>query len=277
MLAGVLLLVSQASFPNLSLTTRATTGRPGGAIETTTVQIKGQRQRHTFGIEVRDQHFQSGFSAEISQCDRRRAIMLNDAAKIYGILPMPDRPVRRRAFATSMPVDTRPVTQTTTIDARDMGERRKVGPLEARHVITTWSTETVDPAQNNTRVVDGWYVDLPSADCEDHGAYSASAFLIGGSSKGRSDVKWRGRARTGFPIEEIDRTDAPFGRAERRVRLVSISDAPLPDSLFDIPAGYRPALPMLYGGFDMQRADTWTNRAVMAWETASAWLHQWWR
>jgi hypothetical protein len=275
-LAGVLLLVAQASFPDLTVTTRATTNRPDSAVETRTVQIKGQRQRHTFGIEIRDRHFQSGFSAQISQCDLHRGILLNDAAKIYGIVPMRDRTalLRARAIGAMPPADNRPVVQTITIDARDTGERRKVGPLDARHVVTTWKTDAADAALNETRVQDGWYVDLPAAaDCQGR----VDAFLVSGPANGRTEVKRRGTARTGFPIEETDCTVTPSVTIERRLRLVAVSEASLPDSLFEIPADYRPALPRFDGGVDMQRPDTWANRAVMAWETASAWVRQWWR
>jgi hypothetical protein len=275
-LASALLLVSQASFPNLSITTRTTTDRPGTAIEIRTVQIKGQRQRHSFGVDIRDRRYQSGPSIEIIQCDLHREIILNESAKIYGIISMPDRAalLRARAAAMSQPADTRPVTQTITIDAEDAGERRKVGRLEARHVITKWTMEAKDAVLKSTRVQDGWYVDLPTADCERH---DRAAFLTSERSGERSEVKWRGTAHTGFPIEEIDRTDTSYGIVERRLRLASISEAPLPDSLFDVPPGYRPALPTFGGGFDLQRPDTWANRAALAWEAARVWVRQWLR
>jgi hypothetical protein len=94
-------------------------------------------------------------------------------------------------------------------------------------------------------------------------------------ASGRTEVKWRGTGRAGFPLMQTDRTTTASGVFEQRTELVAVSDATLADGLFEIPAGYRPALMRFDGGFDMLRADTWTNRASLAWETASAWVGQW--
>ena len=43
------------------------------------------------------------------------------------------------------------------------------------------------------------------------------------------------------------------------------------DWRWDLPAGYRPALPRLTGGFDMTRPDTLTNRLQSYWQELTAW------
>ena len=158
------------------------------------------------------------------------------------------------------------------INTVDTGERRQVGPYSARHVITTITTDPSPGA--NTRpseaVEDGWYIDLPPAGCWDAG--DARFFLIGsvvrpGRAPERMNVEFRGAGRRGFPIEETTRRrgehEPPI---TTRVRLIEFSEAVLDKSLFDVPAGYRPALQRLIGRFDMTKPDTVANRVTGYWE-----------
>jgi hypothetical protein len=50
------------------------------------------------------------------------------------------------------------------------------------------------------------------------------------------------------------------------VKLIEFSEAVLDKSLFDVPAGYRPALPRLIGRFDMTKPDTVANRLAAYWQ-----------
>jgi hypothetical protein len=81
------------------------------------------------------------------------------------------------------------------------------------------------------------------------------------------NVKFRGAGRRGFPIEETTRR---HGEHEppitTRVKLIEFSEAVLDKSLFDVPAGYRPALPRLIGRFDMTKPDTVANRVAAYWQ-----------
>ena len=83
----------------------------------------------------------------------------------------------------------------------------------------------------------------------------------------RMHVEFRGAGRRGFPIEETTRRrgehEPPI---TTRVKLIEFSEAVLDKSLFDIPAGYRPALPRLIGGFDMTEPDTVANRLAAYWQ-----------
>ncbi len=87
-------------------------------------------------FEVRGQSYRPGPSVVITQCDLRREIIVNEHGKIY-----PQAFARARPGAKAQAPDSRPVTRTITIDAVDTGERRAVGPLVARHVMTRWKTE----------------------------------------------------------------------------------------------------------------------------------------
>jgi hypothetical protein len=61
-----------------------------------------------------------------------------------------------------------------------------------------------------------------------------------------------------------DRDSRPSAEHEppitTRMTLIEFSEAILDKSLFDVPAGYRPALPRLIGCFDMTKPDTVANR-----------------
>jgi len=141
-----------------------------------------------------------------------------------------------------------------------------------RHVITTITTDSVPDA--NTRpgesVEDGWYLDLPPAGCQDTGDghfFSIGSVVRAGRAPDRVNVEFHGAGRRGFAIEETRRHrgehEPPF---TSRVTLVEFSEAVLDRSLFDVPRGYRPALPHLIGGFDMTKPDTVANRVVAYWE-----------
>jgi hypothetical protein len=277
MIAAVLLLVAQAALPDLTITTtRTSSDRQTDTIDTTTIQIKGARQRMTQTLEVRGQSDQSGPSVVITQCDLRREIIVNEHGRIYGLMPLFDPEAlaaRARAASKSQAPDTRPVTRTITIDAVDTGQRRPVGPLVARHVITRWKTAGVTPPRDSERLIDGWYVDLPVFDCQNR---PGVAFLSG-PAEGRTDIRWLGKARTGYPIGETDRRTGASGDVETVTDLVSVETTKLDDGLFDIPAGYRAALPRFDGSFDLERPDTFWNRASALWSMASAWARQWWR
>ena len=58
--------------------------------------------------------------------------------------------------------------------------------------------------------------------------------------------------------------------------LEEISDVPLDPALFEIPDGYRPALPVGNGGFDLERPDTLVNRVRVAYENTASWLQYTW-
>jgi hypothetical protein len=154
----------------------------------------------------------------------------------------------------------------------DTGERRQLGSYSARHVITTITTDPSPGA--NTRasesVADGWHIDLPPAGCwkAGDGHFVATGSIVrAGGAPDRMHVEFRGGGRRGFPIEETTRRrgehEPPI---TTRVELIEFSEAVLDRSLFDVPAGYRPALPRLIGHVDMTKPDTVANRLVASWQ-----------
>jgi hypothetical protein len=81
------------------------------------------------------------------------------------------------------------------------------------------------------------------------------------------NVEFRGAGRRGFPIVETTRHrgehEPPITTS---VTLIEFSEAVLDRSLFNGPAGYRPALPRLIGRFDMTKPDTVANRLAAYWQ-----------
>jgi hypothetical protein len=80
-------------------------------------------------------------------------------------------------------------------------------------------------------------------------------------------LDFRGAGRRGFPIVATTRRrgehEPPITTS---VELIELSEAVLDTSLFDVPAGYRPALPRLFGRFDLTKPDTIANRLAASWQ-----------
>lgn len=127
-----------------------------------------------------------------------------------------------------------------------------------------------------TRVRDGWYLDLPSPQCDESVYGAGETMLFATGSVGRTEIKWKGTARTGWPVIETDRHVGDNGTFIATTSLVEFSDAPLDPELFDVPPGYRPALPLGHGGFDLEKPDTVVNRVRHAVENVASWVHYTW-
>ena len=254
---------------DVTITTRRTISRPHTVSQVRTLQIKGPRRRTSFTFERAG--LASAAGIHITQCDLAREIAVNDRAALYAISPIP----ASRGPSHDAAADTRPLGETVTVDAVDTGERRTVGPFTARRVVTTTTTERAgqrDPV--STRVQDGWYLDLPSQCGDAHGA--GATMLIAGSVSVRTEVKWKGTARSGWAVAETDTTIDQYHRSVATTALVELSTAALDSALFEVPHGYRPALPLRHGGFDLEKPDTVVNRVRDAVESAASWVHYTW-
>jgi len=125
--------------------------------------IKGARERSESSMGY-------GYDqVNITQCDLKRTIQINDKVKKYLITPMEID----TSTATSTPASTpapRPATPsrsggivtyvTTSIDT---GERREMFGFTARHVKSSTTIQSSPDACNPTNLrteVDGWYIDL---------------------------------------------------------------------------------------------------------------------
>jgi hypothetical protein len=264
--------------PDLTIKTRETIDLPQSTVQTNTLYFKGAWHRRELHLQ-----FPSALPAQrtvrystITRCDERRTLELNHEARLYGWSPLTfiGRDlywVRSRLRATPEPPAAGADVK-ITINTVDTGERRQVGSYSARHVITTITTDPGPGAHTgpSESVEDGWHIDLPPAGCwnagDEHSFLTASV-VRAGEAPDRIHVEFRGAGRRGFPIEETTRRhgghEPPI---TTRVMLIEFSEAVLDKSLFDVPAGYRPALPHLIGHFDMTKPDTVANRLAAYWD-----------
>jgi hypothetical protein len=271
--------------PDLTLRLRSTT-EAAGTIEsasTTTVYFKGARQRQEFVIE-RGVFIggQSRQSTIITQCDEHRTVLLHDGARTYAYQPIYDPSNYFRRARESSPLT--PLRATTTTNSVDTGERRRIGPYVARHVVTTRRTDFEPDGQTRVEERDGWYVDVPVG-CHDWAARAELYDTTPGAPGG--PMVLRGNGHRGFPIIETLRI--PNGRSVWReghatnvtitskTGLVQVSEEVLDAALFTVPPDYRPALPSRRGGHHMSKPDTLVNRAVSYWEELVAWANHMFR
>jgi hypothetical protein len=269
--------------PDLTIKTRWTIDHPDSSVRIEIIYLKGARQRRETIIDrpakasaVTGQR--THVATTITQCDRRRTVFLNLNAKTYGYSTINDPAEHFRNASRRTPV-TETVTGgnvTITIDAVDTGERRRIGRHVARHVVTTTKTESGPGAsvRPETDERDGWYVDLPSVGCLDDRGH-ASAFLVGyvqpAGTRDRVQVRHLRTARLGYPVDETDRTSGSGATSTTKIELIEFSERPLDPGLFDVPTDYRPALPGLYGGFDLSKPDTLLNRVESYWQELVKW------
>jgi len=87
-----------------------------------------------------------------------------------------------------------------------------------------------------------------------------------GGAPDRMNVEFRGAGRRGFAIEGTTRRRGEHEPpVTTRVKLIEFSDAVLDKSLFDVPAGYRRALPRPSVA-SMTKPDTVANRLAAYWQ-----------
>ena len=273
------------------LTIRTRTVHPGNGhfASSMTLRLKGPRQlmETAYGSEVQPRVM----FTSISQCDVRRMLLLNHDARLYVYQPVMDLSRYERAAVAArasrenhgLGVREDPL-RTMTIDAVDTGERQQFGALTARHVITTRKMDDrrEQPARSTTEVQDGWYVDLPPVGCVDWGTsttFEATAIVVGTPSSPESfpSVKRLGRAKRGFPLIETTRVAGVEQAQRERTELLEVSGDPIDPAVFDVPAGYRPALQRWDGTPDMSRPDTFFNRAALLWENVKYFASSYWR
>jgi hypothetical protein len=240
-----------------------------------TLYLKGPRQRREY---LQDKPAKATF-ATISRCDERKRIDLNDDAKVYAELPILDWPEQRKRARPVEPTETAGADVTITTDSIDTGERRQQGAYTARHVKIKIVVESGSGAAmpSSVEARDGWYIDLPGLGCEDSGQRIGflSATFVPASRHDRIHFKKLGSAPAGFPLEEaITRTERGKSTVSK-LELLEFSEAPLGDALFQVPAGYSPALSTPHGGYDMTRPETLTNRVHVYWAELKDWTRQW--
>lgn len=210
----------------------------GQSYENTTY-IKGKRQRT---------ETMNGMMVNITQCDLRRGIQMNPAAKTYMVNPFADAEAGTATAATGRHSG---VVQaggrvSTTITVKDTGERKQMFGFTARHLIITMETVSSPDAcsKNNTKMqTDGWYIDFePQFNCDQTYAprnYNPSG--KGGGCQDKYEMKQVGTAKRGYPVyEKMTMFDESGKEMMSYVNeVVELSKATLDAGLFDLPEGYR--------------------------------------
>jgi hypothetical protein len=87
----------------------------------------------------------------------------------------------------------------------------------------------------------------------------------------RLHFKQLGSARRGYAIQETTRHSEDGRTSVAQVELVEFSEAPLDAALFEVPSGYRTALPLVHGGYDLTQPDTLVNRLHTYWDEVVLW------
>lgn len=228
----------------------------GGQTSENTTYIKGQRQRteqNPGGIQM----------VQLTQCDLKRSVQLNDRMKTY-IISAFEQNLSAIQNPQSEMVNDGVVrsggTVTSTVTYKDTGETRKMFGYTARHILTTMETISTPDACliiDSKMEIDGWYIDADFAlDCE-NAKYTAGFNTSRESGcQDKYQTKTIGNSKRGFPVyEKMAMFDQNGNELAATVsEVVEFSQATLDKALFEIPADYREvrdAAAMYSGGLSM--------------------------
>jgi hypothetical protein len=262
------------NFPDLTIKTRRTYDNHYSSVQT--LYLKGSRQRSEYIIQNAGSSMNG---ATITQCDERLRLNLHDKEKTYTSFPIEDWATRVKRARPAPQVETTGADVAVTVDSVDTGERRKMGNYELRRVKTTSKVEPSPGAvmQASVTEVDGWYVDLPGLGCEEARGVGFSYLMAFSGKRDRVQIKRLGTAPHGYPVEETSSKIEAGLTAISKAELLEFSEAPLDAALFEVPAGYSPALRTARGGFDMTRPDTLSNRLQSYWAELTTSVQRWFR
>ena len=239
------------------------TGQPGqGGAPTfeNAKYLKGARERAEMNM--------MGFhTVNITQCDMKRIVTLNEKNKTYMITPIggdeqetasePEQETLQPKSSKPQPKKEQPkgpggvITITTNIT--DTGETKLMFGYKARHVKMQMTSDASPGAQcgaNMNMQMDGWYIDFP--DQQFHCATNPRTMAMARPSAGGGDgaqcndkirFKSTGNAnlgRLGYPVYTEMTMAGPQGQAMTvKQETLELSKATLVQSLFEIPPGYR--------------------------------------
>ncbi len=239
----VIFLCASAARADLRIKQRSTIG---SHTSETTVAIKGARQRYE--IEA------GGGSKMInlSQCDLKRTVSLNEASKRYMVTRMDGETEATggaQAPTTGASVDARRggvITYTDTLT--DTKERKLMFGLQARHIKTVTQVSSDANAcspVNQREETDGWYIDLDmnySCQTGADAARNASAPARQGCQD-RIQRKQIGTAKLGYPVLVTRTTYGADGQVQSQMttEVLELSRVALDQALFEVPADYTEA------------------------------------
>ncbi|HEX3229593.1 MAG TPA: hypothetical protein VHQ95_11535 [Pyrinomonadaceae bacterium] len=224
-----------------------------------TTMIKGSRQREETSMAMGQSQI------NITQCDLKRTIQINDSARKYLISSFAadegDTAGAGGGHAQGAAGSAqRGGVVTMTVNTVDTGERKEMFGFTARHLKRTTMMDSGPGAcsQNKMKIEnDGWYINLEyGLACES----ASRAPQMGPSSQGcrdRYQYHRTGPATLGFPLSETTTMYGEDGRATFTMmkEVIEISRQSLDAALFEIPAGYTQAASQqeMYGAPSMDQ------------------------
>ncbi|MDM7921170.1 MAG: DUF4412 domain-containing protein [Pyrinomonadaceae bacterium] len=236
-----------------------------------TTYIKGKRQRT---------ETMSGMMVNITQCDLRRAIQMNPAAKTFivnefgEIETIGEKPVNAK---TGGPV-TKGGRVLTTVTIKDTGERKQMFGFAARHLIITMDTQSSPDSCSKTNMrmeTDGWYIDFePGFDCDQYNNPRSYTPPTAGGCQDKYEMKTIGTGKRGYPLYEKMTMFDESGRETMSyvTEVVELSKASLDASLFDVPSDYRQVsdTSQLYSGMGSVSRSTASTTGVSTGDNSSS-------
>ena len=183
-------------------------------------------------------------SVHITQCDSGRVLFLEPDTGVWTEAPLnpwfgPPRLAWYawyfiRALVSRPP---RGPEVVVTIETRDTGDRKRVGSLVARRVVTTRITRPSPGAKSraSSDKTDGWYIDV-TRQCSTR----AVGVLANCDAADRLRVEHAGAHEHGCCIESTDRSVFGDHTYVSRTELLELSEGPLDPSLFEVPPAGRP-------------------------------------
>jgi hypothetical protein len=221
-------------------------GGSGQSSESVTM-IKGARERSEAQLGP------GYYMVNITQCDLKRTIQINDTLRKYVVTPMEVEDSTPSTTPAPAPAPTTPArtggTITYVTTSIDTGERREMFGFTARHVKSSTTIQSSPDACNpvNMRTeLDGWYIDLSVAfNCNLAGAAAApNRMPAAGGCRDQTRFRREGNGKLGFPLIELMRMYNASGQVtfSTTKEVIELTRESLDSALFDVPAGYTQAL-----------------------------------
>jgi hypothetical protein len=219
----------------------------GNSTQSTTM-IKGRRERTETSINA---GAYTMTTVNITQCDMRRTIQVNDKARKYMISPM-DLDETASSTPTTAPTtggaSRRGGVVTLSVNTVDTGERKEMFGFTARHLKRTTSVQSSPDACSQQQMkidTDGWYINLEyGLNCGSMRPPQTNNYAAEGSGcRDRYEYKVTGPQNIGYPLVETTTMYGADGSVTATItkEVIELSRQTLDAALFDIPAGYSQA------------------------------------
>ncbi len=224
----------------------------GGQEMQSTTMIKGLRERNETSMNMAGMPAGMNMGqVNITQCDMKRTIQINDRARKYMISPM-DTDSGEGVSSADMGPSTsggsrRGGVVTMTINTVDTGERKEMFGFTARHLKQTMMSQSSPDAcqQQNMKIErDGWYINLEyGLNCGSERPPQTGRMTAPQGCRDRYQFKHTGPSNLGYPLIETTTIYGTDGSAMTTMtkEVVELSRQPLDAAIFDVPAGYTEA------------------------------------